>query len=186
MKLSFLLLLGLISFSAFANEGGIQDRKTKSIIQIECFEAIGVECINYAFVETNLNGEKTKLSRDISRDEMLEATSNLSEKSLDRHTSESLEFSKDLWDDYKGWWTRENGDAIGAVFLSPAALPILALSFVVEGAIDGGNAGIKAIANKVKTNKLKKAFKNQIEGDQSKIVTLSHKNYVKLKEAIAN
>ena len=177
MKKIMLGLLTLVSISSFA--GGIQDRKTGDEIKLECLDE---NCQTVTFVETTEStGLKSVLSNSISKEKLILITDEIAKTTLDNKKIKYLTATQDGLEDFEGWFEDGGG---AAILIAPAGIALLAAYFVVEGTYDLGHNGVVGISNGIKTFKLNKFFKDQLRGDGEKVITIRHKNYLRLKKKL--
>lgn len=177
MKLILSALLFSLVTSAFA--GGLQDRKTGDEIKLECLD---VNCQTLSFVETNSeSGLKSVLGKSISKEELLIASDKLADNALDNESIGYLGGAKDSFKNFKRM-IQEN--PAGAIVIAPLGVALLAIHVVVEGTIDLGFNGAVGASNIIKTQKLNKFFRDQLNGDGEKVIKLRHKKYLQFKAAI--
>jgi hypothetical protein len=170
------LLLSLVT-SAFA--GGLLDRKTGNEIKLECLDD---NCQTLSFVETNSeSGLKSVLGKSISKEELLLAADRLAEDSLDNEKVGYLLGAKDSFNNFKRQ-IQEN--PASAVVVVPIGVALLAIHVVIEGTFDLGFNGAVGASNIIKTQKLNKFFRDQLNGDGEKVIKLRHKKYLQFKSAI--
>lgn len=180
MKKLSTVFVAIFFVSMTALAGGIQNRKTKSVIRAECTTQ---KCDSLVFIEVRENSlEKKVISRDISKTDLLLATEAISSGAIDGRPLPTFEMTAETASDVGDWLEEGNP---GVLLILPGGAAAIAATFVVEGLVDGVDAGIVAISNSIKTRKLKSIFENQINGDKSKMTRLTNKNYERVKKALS-